>query len=228
MDARSGGWPGSVGIMDAPVIAVRGEATREVPPELAHFSVAVAARDPDRQTTLRHLAERAGALRTVLDEYADAIDKRETGGLHVRPESKRRGEKVRTYHGSVSTTVTVKDFDVLGDMMLRLADADQITISGPWWSLRPDSPAHREARRAAVADAMVRAREYAEAVGAQVGRLLEVSDIGADARPVGRMMAFAASASAEAAPQLDLDPQQQTVYAQVAMRFTMTEPAALG
>ena len=63
--------------------------------------------------------------------------------------------------------------------MLRLADQDQVEVAGPWWSLRPDSPAHREARHAAIADALLRAREYAEALGARVTALLELADAGA-------------------------------------------------
>ncbi|HTF08628.1 MAG TPA: SIMPL domain-containing protein, partial [Asanoa sp.] len=44
--------------MADPVVAVRGEAVREVPPEIARFAVTVVARDKDRQATLRRLAER--------------------------------------------------------------------------------------------------------------------------------------------------------------------------
>ena len=51
--------PSRVGSMvDGPIVAVRGEATREVPAEVAPFSVTVAARDKDRQATLTRLAER--------------------------------------------------------------------------------------------------------------------------------------------------------------------------
>ncbi|MFD0823941.1 SIMPL domain-containing protein, partial [Micromonospora zhanjiangensis] len=149
---------------DQPIVRVRGEAFREVPPEIARFSVTVQARDADRQSTLARLAERADAVRAVVDTYGPAIDRRESGDLRVSPELKRSGERIKAYHGSVSTTVTVTDFTVLGELMLRLADQDQATVAGPWWSLRPDSPAHREARRAAIADAIDRAREYADAL----------------------------------------------------------------
>lgn len=210
--------------MDAPVVAVRGAATLEVPPEIARFSVEVAARDADRQSTLARLAERVDGLRAALDEFASAIERRETSGLHVRPETKRRGERVAAYLGSATTTVTVTDLSVLGDLMLRLADRDQTSVYGPWWALRPDSPAYRHARRDAVADALARAREYAGAVGAELVRLVEISDVGLEAQPFAvRSMAFAAGGP-EAAPSLDLDPQMQTVRAEVAMRFTITEP----
>lgn len=216
--------------MDAPTISVRGEAVREVPPEIARFSVEVTAADADRQAALRRLAERVEGLRATLDEYASAIERRETGGLQVWPETRRRGERVTAYRGSVATVVTVTDFAVLGELMLRLADQDQTSVFGPWWALRPDSPAHREARRAAVADAIRRATEYADAVGARLVRLLEIADAGLEAQPITRAaaMAFAAAPEDAGAPHFDLDPQVQTVHAQVSMRFVSTEPTRLG
>lgn len=208
---------------DAPVVAVRGEAYREVAPELARFTVTATARDRDRETTLTRLAERTAAVRVLLDAAEPAVERRETGQLRVWPETKRSGERVVAYHGSVTTTVTVVDFTALGELMLRLADQEQVEVAGPWWSLRPDSPAYRESRHAAIADALARAREYAEALGARVTALLELADTGLAAAPP--MMAKAGFARAgEAAPELELDPQPQPVQAAVEARFTISEP----
>ncbi|WP_433283314.1 SIMPL domain-containing protein [Micromonospora sp. CA-244673] len=208
---------------DAPVVAVRGEAYREVAPELARFTVTATARDRDRETTLTRLAERAAAVRVLLDAAEPAVERRETGQLRVWPETKRSGERVVAYHGSVTTTVTVVDFTALGELMLRLADQDQVELAGPWWSLRPDSPAYREARHAAIADALARAREYAEALGARVTALVELADTGLTTAPP--MLAKAGFArGAEAAPELELDPQPQPVQAAVEARFTISEP----
>jgi uncharacterized protein len=215
-------------MVDAPVVAVRGEAVHEVPPELARFSVTVAARDRDRPATLARLAERVAAARALIDGYGTAIERRETGGLQVYPELKRSGEAVVAYHGTAITTITVTDFTVLGELMLRLADQDQATVSGPWWELRPTSPVHRDARRAAIADAVARAREYAEALGARVTGLLELSDTEAAPHPImARAAAYDMSATKGEPPELDLDPQVQTVHATVAARFAISEPAAL-
>jgi uncharacterized protein YggE len=213
---------------EQPMIVVRGEATREVPPELAVLSVTVAARDKDRQTALTRLTERAAELRTHLDDFAEAIERRETTGVQVHPELKRGGsERIAAYAGSVTTTVTVTDFSVLGELLLRLADRDQTTVSGPWWQLRPGSRAGADVRRAAITDALGRAREYAEAVGAQVDRLVEIADenTGGGAQPMMRMAAF--DGAPEADLELDVDPQQQTVHASVLVRVTTTEPTML-
>ncbi|MEU4379490.1 SIMPL domain-containing protein [Micromonospora echinofusca] len=211
-------------MVDGPVVAVRGEAYREVAPEIARFSVTARARDRDREATLTRLAERAAAVRVLLDGEGTGIDRRETGELRVRPETRRSGERVVAYSGSVTTTVTVSDFTALGELMLRLADQDQIEVAGPWWALRPGSPAHREARHAALADALLRAREYAEALGARVTALIELADAGAAEQPMMSRMAYAADGTESAPPELELDPQPQTVHAAVHARFAISEP----
>jgi len=213
---------------DGPVVVVRGESVHEAPPEIARFTVTVAARDKDRQKTLNRLAERAEAVRALIDGYGDAIERRETGGLHVSPELKRSGERVASYHGAVTTTATVVDFTVLGELMLRLSDTDQTSVAGPWWQLRPGSPVHREARRAAVHAAIERAREIAEAVGGRLTAVLEIADVGPEARPMmGRAVSTGFSAGEAPPPRLDLDPELQTVHAIVEARFAMSEPTVL-
>ncbi|TQJ24972.1 hypothetical protein FBZ33_5317 [Micromonospora sp. A202] len=211
--------------MDGPVVQVRGEVTREVPPELARFAVTVTARGRDREATLTQLAERAAAVRVLLDGSEPAVARRETGDLWVRPQTKRSGERVVGWLGSVTTTVTVTDFTALGELMLRLADQDQVSVSGPWWELRPDSLVHREARHAAIRDALLRAREYAEALGARVTALIELSDTGPADRPMFARAAFAGGGGAGGGPpELELDPQPQTVQAAVQARFTISDP----
>ncbi|MEE6257055.1 SIMPL domain-containing protein [Plantactinospora sonchi] len=208
---------------DSPTLVVRGEAFREVPPEVARFAVTVSARSRNRPEALARLAERTATVRGLIDGYGDAVERRETGQLWVHPELKRSGERVAAYVANATTTVTVTDFGVLGELMLRLADEDQTGVAGPWWDLRPDSPVHRETRRAAVADALSRAREYADALGAEVTGLLELSDSGPADRPM--MLTRAAfGGGAEAAPEIELDPQVQTVRAAVEARFRISAP----
>ncbi|MCO1598429.1 SIMPL domain-containing protein [Micromonospora sp. RHAY321] len=209
--------------VDGPVVQVRGEAYREVPPELARFAVTATARDRDREATLTRLAERAAAIRVLLEGAGPVVARRETGDLRVRPETRRSGERVVAWHGSVTTTVTVTDFTALGELMLRLADQDQVEVAGPWWELRPDSPSHREARHAAISDAMLRAREYAEALGARVTSLIELADAGPGDRPMFARAAYAGDAGG-GPPELELDPQPQTVQAAVRARFTISDP----
>jgi uncharacterized protein YggE len=218
--------------MNEPVVAVRGEITREVPPEIATVTVTVSARDRDRQATLRRLAERSTALGALLDGYPDAVERRETSGVFVYPETKGPGERIVGYRGSVTLQLTVTDFPVLGDLMLKLADQDQATVNGPQWALRPNSPAYRTARHDAIGDAMTRAREYADALGARITRLLQLADSGlsgggqadvAFGAPQTMMRTMAAGMDSGGAS-FDLEPRLQRVYASVEARFAISEP----
>ncbi|MFC9426759.1 SIMPL domain-containing protein [Streptomyces sp. NPDC056987] len=223
------------GTPETPRVAVRGEARLEVDPEIARISITVGARGTDRRTALEDLTRRNAWVLDLVKGYGDAIEKLETGAFSITPELTKhgRGERVRAYHGRVHLTVELSDFTALGELTTRVADLELTSVAGPWWSLRPDSPARGNARRQAVREAVKRAREYAEALDARLAALVELADIGAEnsggyggpAAPGAlRSVAYKGADSAEAAPALDLEPQRQTVYAQVNARFTMTPP----
>ncbi|GIE99011.1 SIMPL domain-containing protein [Paractinoplanes rishiriensis] len=212
---------------EQPMVVVRGEAVREVPPEIASFTVTATVRDRDKETVLTRLAERAAGVRLALDGYGETIERRETGGVEVYPEVKRERKTVG-YVGRVATTVTVTDFAALGEMLLRLAALDDVAVAGPWWQLRVGSTAGADVRRAAIADALARAREYAEAVGSRVERLVEIADEGAGGASPVMFRAGAAEMAYDTAGGLDLDPQQQTVRASVVVRVAITEPDLTG
>ncbi|MFF5972673.1 SIMPL domain-containing protein [Streptomyces sp. NPDC012769] len=218
---------------EAPQVTVRGEGRLEVEPERARIGVSLRARGTDRTDVLATLTSRNTEAITLIKSYGEAVATLETGALSVTPEPARhgRGERVRGYQGWVHLSTELTDFTALGELVTRLADLEWTRVDGPWWSLRPDSPAHAEARRQAVREAVRRAREYAEALGSTLVALLELSDTGLGPGPGmsgppggGMRMAFAAE-STEAPPALDLEPQRQTVTAEVAARFVMSPPA---
>ncbi|GGO50401.1 SIMPL domain-containing protein [Streptomyces lasiicapitis] len=222
------------GTPEAPRLAVRGEAHLEVDPEIARIGITVSARGSDRRDALADLTRRNTAVIDLVKTYGEAVERVETGAFSITPELTKRGkgERVRTYHGRVHITAELTDFTALGELTTRVADLELTRIDGPWWSLRPDSPAHRRARQEAVKEAVQRAREYAEALGTSLAALVEIADIGADNAPYPNyggptapgMARSAYGGAPEAAPALDLEPQRQTVYAQVNARFTMAPP----
>jgi uncharacterized protein len=214
-----------------PVISVRGEATLEVEPEIAVVWVVVMARDADRRKAVDLLAGRSGRVGDMIKGYGEAIEKLESQPVNVQPVFKdgRIREKVSGYLARAGFTVTIRDFAVLGDLVAGLADADMVTVTGPDWGLRPDSPVYRAARLAAAKDATRRAGEYAEAFGGQISGLVEAADsglMGDTGQP--RLMAAARAAPADAMAgatvEFDFDPAMQTVSAQVEARYTMTAP----
>ncbi|MFG2145943.1 SIMPL domain-containing protein [Streptomyces sp. NPDC048696] len=223
------------GTPEAPRIAVRGEAVLDVDPEIARLGVTVIARGTDRRSALEDLTRRNAAVLDLVKSYGDAVEQLETGSFSVSPELGRhgRGERVRAYQGQVRLTAELGDFTALGELASRLAALELTRVDGPWWGLRPASPAYAKARRRAVEQAVERAREYAAALGSDLVALLELADEGAeDARPYpapapGMLRTAYGSGAPEpqGALELDLEPQRQTVRAAVLARFTMAPPA---
>jgi uncharacterized protein len=223
-----------VAMVQQPVISVRGEAWLEVEPEIAAINVTVQARDRERRAVLDRLASRNSQVLDLIKEYGEAVEKVESGPASVYPdiEHKERGERAARYLGQASVRVTIQDFTVLGEMVGRLGDAELVTVAGPWWSLRPDSPVYRQARLAAARDATRRAGEYAEAFGGQLGSLIEAADAGLLSGNADQGVRFRAMAAAGARapapgggpPSLEFEPVRQPVSAQVDARFTVLLP----
>jgi uncharacterized protein YggE len=213
-----------------PIIAVPGIGTVEADPERAAATVAVEAGSADRGDAVRRLEQRRAAVQAVLDEYGEALERVTGGGVHVDAEYElRRGsEKIRGWAGHCRWTLSFRRLDAVGDVLARLLQEELSEIDGPWWSLRPDSAAYREARVLAVADARQRAEEYAAALGVRLTGLVELVDEQAD-RP-GRHVALAAMGRRSGWNEgdeplvLDLTPERQQAQVVITARFSTTQP----
>lgn len=216
-----------------PQVSVRGEATIETGPEIATLAVTVAARDRDRVRALERLARRNDETLRLVRAYGTAVENVESTRFTVLPEPRDgRGEKVRSYCGVVRISVTVTDFSVLGELAARLADQELITVDGPAWALRRDSPVYARARQEAARAAVARARDYAGALGARLTGIVELSDVGLTLDrqrpvPVSTTAYGGAPAPGAAPPPIAFEPEAQVVAARVEARFTMSQPSDL-
>jgi uncharacterized protein YggE len=211
--------------VNSPVVTVRGEASHEVPPDLATVSAGVVATGSSSERVAADLARGSERLAGVLERYASVVESSSTSGMWIHPVTDRRsGTKITGYRGSFDRTIVVHDLGALSDLVLALAALPQTEISGPWWSLRSDSPAHREVRLAAIADGRRRADDYAAAFGARVTELIEVSDLDPGLATPKMFMARAAAMDGGAEASFDFEPQPQTVSGAVTLRFAITAP----
>jgi hypothetical protein len=231
----------AVGPVGSPAtISVRGEALLTVVPELADLTVVVTTQAKDRREAFERLVKRNDEVLELLRSYGDSVEKVESSGVAVHPEVRKGGrdERVRSYRGAVRIEVAVADFAVLGEIVARIADFEAAHLEGPNWRLRRTSPVYRKARTRAVREAVTRAQDYAEALGARITGLEELADTGlmqsqvsrpaqvfhtsrAAAMPVAPGAAYGAAAEA---PALDLEPVAQEVRASVEARFYATQP----
>ncbi len=211
---------------------MRGEAVIEAEPELATLSITVEAQGPDRQSALDLLTARAHAVSSLVRQLERGIEKSETSRLHVYPVlDGKKTEKVRRYVGQASTSVTVHDFSVLSDLVVGATAIELASIDGPGWQLRATSPVFRDARIAAAADALSRARDYASAFGAEVVGLIEIADEGMShqpPQPMGYAVPLARQAGGSAQERggesFDLAPARQQVSGRLEARFSLSQP----
>lgn len=225
--------PGGAAGADGPVVTVRGEASVEVESDLVDLHLSVRSRGADRAVVLRELEQRAAELGVLIDRFEAAIERRSTDGFAVHPEfGGSKGGKVRGYSGHLSTHLTLHDFAVLSDLVVGANAIELCEVGSPYWRLRHDHPAYREARLAAITDGLTRARDYAAAFGAGIDGLLSIGDDGTDVETMmpmarGRRDGFAAMALSGGGEDMsfDFEPERQRVEGAVVLRFRMTEPA---
>lgn len=215
-----------------PVVTVRGEASIEVESDLVDVHLSVQARGNDRTQVLRQLEGRATQLGRLVDRFESAIERRSTDGFSVHPEfGGSRGEKPKGYSGSMAMQLTLTDFDVLSDLVVGVNSIELCTVGSPYWHLRRDHPAYREARLAAISDGMRRARDYAAAFGAEIVGLHTISDDGIGTEVVmprssgGRAFGWRTQSGGEAeAMSFDFEPSRQRVDGAVVIRLSMSAP----
>lgn len=210
--------------MTTALVTVRGEAELSCPPDLATIAATVHRTGPDADRVRRGLAEASNRIRAIVEEQLAALERHSTFGLHVGPVFTGRGaRRISSYRGSLSTELVVADFAALPTLIAAVSALDGAQVDGPWWSLRRTNPVYRQVRIAAIEEARQRAADYAAAFDATLGPLVEVSDLeGSLGAPRMMKTAFAMEASRGGGePELDLEPAEQRVSAQVTVRFQL-------
>jgi uncharacterized protein YggE len=204
-----------------PHLAVRGEHTREVDPEIAYLIVEVTSRAPTKEEALSQLTDRTEWLRSTLDRFASDIDRVDTAVFRVNPIFDKGSMELPTgYVGSIRTKVTVGDLSRIGDLVSHLSLGHMSEVTSLQWALRESSPVHSEIRIAAVREAVRRARDYAAALGSVLTGLIEIRDVG-----MRGYEPFPLRRSTDRHPEVfDFEPEVQRVSVQVEARFTMTPP----
>lgn len=207
-----------------PQVVVRGQAVLTVPPEVADVVAGVRVRARDRETALERCRARLDEVAAVVAGAGDAVETSETAGVSVYLEHSEQGEGRPV--ATVETRILLARLEAAGDLVVALGRLDDVAVSGPYWRLRPDSPAFADARLAAVRDAVRRARQYAAAFGAELTALVEVADAGTagDGGPRVAKAAMGVARFEQTELTLDLTPGQQEVHGSVEVRFTMSSP----
>ena len=191
-----------------PLINVSGEGEASIAPDMAILTLSVVR---NGQTAEAALSANNAAMREVLDALkADGLADRDiqTSNFSIHPQYRHSEPKdgvidppeVIGYEVANTLTVRVRDLQKLGSLIdrsvkLGVNQGGQITFTN-------DDPAEAmtEARKAAVAEALSKARTLTEAAGVKLGRVIEINENTVRPMPQPMMRMSMAKDMAEAVP----------------------------
>ena len=204
------------------VVTGTGEATAR--PDIAVISAGVVVQSA---TASAALADNSRAMNAVLQQLrtsglADADV--QTSQFSVTPLYERQPPERETtapprivgYQVSNRVTARVRDIDRLGAVLDALVSAGATNIDGPWFDIADPEQVLGEARDAAVADALARARRYAAAARVELGEIISIEEAGAFAPPPRPMMRAEAMAA-----DVPIAPGQTELSASVTITFAI-------
>lgn len=183
-----------------PVVELTVTETAKAKPDVATVNAGVTTRALQADLAARQNAEKMEAIIARLRGLGIARDDIQTSNFSINPQYQYRNDGQQpTFLGyDVTNQVNVKLRNVarIGTALDALIAAGANNVNGPSFMLEDDTGARDQARKAAFANALARARSLAGMAGYRDVRLLEVSETYAN-RPMykGEMDAIAVTAS---------------------------------
>ena len=175
--------------------------TVSVEPDQARITSGVTA---DGASAREALTANTAAMQKVIAALKEAASTprtsrppRSASSRATRGPSRGRRPKIDGYSVTNEVQVLVRDLDKLGDILDRLVTAGANQTAGLNFEVSQAETLLDEARKQAVANALRRAKLYAEAAGAEVGEVLTIVEGGGEGP---RPMAMARAMKAEAVP----------------------------
>ena len=177
-----------------PGITVNGESVVSQAPDMATISLGVSERAPSASEAMANTSEKVRGILAKLDTLQVAGLDRQTSGLYLRPvydEQSRDGStsvQVVGYEAGNTVRVTVRDLTKLGLLMDAVVAEGANDFNGLQFGIRDSSQSLLEARKNAVADAIARATQLAEAAGVKLGDVISMSESSQGFRPMEMRM----------------------------------------
>lgn len=186
------------------VVHVTGRGIVEVEPDRARIRFAVETEGEDASSAARSNAELMTGVLDALRSTGGEDLSLETRGFDVRPvyERNRSGQattpRIVGYRVVNEVEVVTGDMEGIGELLDAGLSAGANRISGLSLFPSDSGPAREEAYRRAVADALVQARVMAQALGMELGDVVEIRGNVQDEAPLNRMRMEGAVAMADA------------------------------
>ncbi len=174
-----------------PRIIVSGEGEAVLAPDIAMLSLSVMREAKTARAALDANNDAMAAVIAAMKAAGIAERDLQTAGIQINPrynytnkaDGSQEAELV-AYQVTNTLSVRVRDIDKTGDILDKAVTLGVNQGGGISFTNENPSTALTEARKKAVADAIAKARTLAEAAGASVGRVLEITDQTFSPRPM--------------------------------------------
>jgi uncharacterized protein len=198
-----------------PTIAVDGNGTATLVPDIADFQAGVQRRAPTSAAARRAVNARIAAILKTLKAHGVADADTQTSGLGI--ERRRVHHRVR-YTATQTLTVRSRDVPHLGALLDAVANAGADSLEAPEFGFADPSRGQQLAERAALADARARA----DAAAAQTGlRITGVRSVDLDPQSgVFEPQSSSGSSSAKAPRPTRIEPGTEDFSATVRVVYT--------
>jgi uncharacterized protein YggE len=202
-----------------PHVEVIGIGTASGAPDTVAILARVQCEAPDVAAALADAGGRASGIAQASRDHDVAATDIQTQGAGVQPQRDRDGQRVIGYTAYQSVRVRVRDQSRVGDLIAAWSGVagNAVAIDNISLELSDEASLLRRARDAAFADALAKAKQYAELAGRTLDEVLWVNDVparGAGSTPRYEMMAAVAGTYVAMG--------EHTVTAQVAVRWEWT------
>ena len=173
-------WPAACMAEGVGTLTVTGVATVNAAPDQAILSLGVTTTGPTAAAAMAANNESASAVMARLSAAKVADRDMQTTGLSLNPNwvmnAAGTAQEIQGYVANAVLTVRIAVLDTAGSVLdAAIADGAN-TLNGLTFGLSDPRPVEDEARKAAVADALARAKVLAAAAGATLGPILSITE----------------------------------------------------
>jgi len=208
---------------DRRTIVVNGRGTVTVTPDIANLSLGVQTTAPTGTEALDTVGEQSTALVATLTGLGIEDADVQTSGLNLYPQYGDDGVVVTGYNASVNVEVTVRDVTRVGEIVDGAQGfvGEGLTIGGISFSYDEPEAVLEDARIAAVENAAVRAGQYAEAAGVELGEVVRIIEP-APSGPIPLDFAGRFAADEAAGASVAVEPGSQELAADVTVVYAIS------
>lgn len=214
-----------------PSITTTGEASVEVVPNIATISLGV---ETERPTATDAANENARATAAIIAEIkAQGIDAKDirTLGVTLTPvydetadaSSRVTKRTLRGYQAQNDLSVRVRQIEAAGAFARRWIEKGANNFGGVEFDYDQKEAKYDALRGEAVKDALRKANSYANGLGAQLGRVLEIGSPSSNQGPAPRPMMMARAAKSDAAVAIPIEPGVQTLRVEVQVSWELSQ-----